>query len=51
MQRLVSIDHQEQSTNAPPPIWWVGGWGPRCLASKRERGPVRVPSSLTEEEP
>ena len=29
---------------------WVGGWGPRYLASKRERGPVRVPSSLTEDE-
>ena len=29
--------------------WWVGGWGPRYLARKRERGPVRVPSSLTED--
>ena len=28
---------------------WVGGWGPRYLAEKRERGPVRVPSSLTED--
>ena len=28
---------------------WVGGWGPRYLACKRERGPVRVPSSLTED--
>ena len=28
----------------------VGGWGPRYLVSKRERGPVRVPSSLTEDE-
>ena len=26
------------------PEWWVGGWGPRYLATKRERGPVRVPS-------
>ena len=30
---------------------WVGGWGPRYLVHKRERGPVRVPSSLTEDEP
>ena len=29
---------------------WVGGWGPRYLVCKRERGPVRVPSSLTEDE-
>ena len=29
---------------------WVGGWGPRYLGCKRERGPVRVPSSLTEDE-
>ena len=29
---------------------WVGGWGPRYLVYKRERGPVRVPSSLTEDE-
>ena len=28
---------------------WVGGWGPRCLVHKRERGPVRVPSTLTED--
>ena len=28
---------------------WVGGWGPRYLVFKRERGPVRVPSSLTED--
>ena len=28
----------------------VGGWGPRYLVSKRERGPVRVPSSLTEDD-
>ena len=28
---------------------WVGGWGPRYLAFKRERGRVRVPSSLTED--
>ena len=33
-----------------PLFWWVGGWGPRYLARKRERGPVRVPSSLTEDE-
>ena len=26
----------------------VGRWGPRYLANKRECGPVRVPSSLTE---
>ena len=32
-----------------PSHWWVGGWGPRYLASKRERGLVRVPSSLTED--
>ena len=31
------------------PYRWVGGWGPRYLACKRERGPVRVPSSLTED--
>ena len=31
------------------PCRWVGGWGPRYLACKRERGPVRVPSSLTED--
>ena len=22
---------------------WVGGWGPRYLVPKRERGPARVP--------
>ena len=22
---------------------WVGGWGPRYLVGKRERGPARVP--------
>ena len=27
---------------------WVGGWGPRYLAHKRERGPVRVPRLLSE---
>ena len=26
--------------------WWVGGWGPRYLAIKRERGPARVPRLL-----
>ena len=25
---------------------WVGGWGPRYLAQKRERGPARVPRLL-----
>ena len=30
-------------------LGWVGGWGPRYLVQKRERGPVRVPSSLTED--
>ena len=28
---------------------WVGGWGPRYLALKRERGPARVPWSLRED--
>ena len=27
---------------------WVGGWGPRYLAHKRERGPARVPRLLSE---
>ena len=31
------------------PYGWVGGWGPRYLGHKRERGPVRVPSTLTED--
>ena len=31
------------------PRRWVGGWGPRYLASKRERGPARVPGLLGEE--
>ena len=30
--------------------WWVGGWGPRYLASKRERGPARVPRLLGEDQ-
>ena len=28
---------------------WVGGWGPRYLVPKRERGPVRVPGLLGED--
>ena len=27
---------------------WVGGWGPRYLVHKRERGPARVPRLLSE---
>ena len=29
--------------------WWVGGWSFRYLATKRERGPVRVPGLLEED--
>ena len=38
------------SSNELPAKPTRGGWGPRYLVSKRERGPVRVPSSLTEDE-
>ena len=35
--------------NAMPERRWVGGWGPRYLAVKRERGPARVPRLLGED--
>ena len=28
---------------------WVGGWGPRYLAVKRERGSARIPRLLGED--
>ena len=35
---------------APPiPRAWVGGWGPRYLVPKRERGSARIPRSLGED--
>ena len=30
-------------------LGWVGGWGPRYLVLKRERGPARVPRLLGED--
>ena len=45
-----SFNSSSKKPGVFPLLWWVGGWGPRYLASKRERGPVRVPSSLTEDE-
>ena len=47
--KACGIHVQELMEFIRPLRWWVGGWGPRYLASKRERGPVRVPSSLTED--
>ena len=38
---LGQLDYQEG--------WWVGGWGPRYLASKRERGSARIPRLLGED--
>ena len=46
---MISFAHWVWNTSMIPSHWWVGGWGPRYLASKRERGPVRVPSSLTKD--
>ena len=46
---LRKLEQREQDYGEMHPEWWVGGWGPRYLAIKRERGPVRVPSSLTED--
>ena len=40
---------QQESQQRYSPVRRVRRWGPRYLAVKRERGPVRVPSSLTED--
>ena len=42
------IVHPLQYPTAAQYHRWVGGWGPRYLADKRERGPARVPRLLSE---